>query len=103
MIDVTFPGKMFRLQSRPRYAIFEGEGKGVLSSADYDDGFISKYEEAYKLEIAAFLKSVAQGAMPDDEHMKTCVSAAWMARMAMDASEGARQILFRDYGSSNQS
>jgi len=96
-IDVTFPTKMYRLHSRPRYTLVEAEGTGKLISSDYDTGFITKYKDAYRSEVAAFLEDVRQGAAQDDHHMLTCVRAMWMVQMAMDASQSGKESLFKDY------
>lgn len=83
---------MYRLQSRPRFALLEGDGKGTLSLPDYDSGFITKYADAYQSEITSFLRDVQQGTLPDDVHSKTCVRAMWMVQMATKAAQSRKEI-----------
>ena len=90
---MTFPDKTFRLQSRPRYSLTEADGSGVLRSADYDTGFLTKYDYAYREEIATFLKEVAQeGPLNHPHHMETCLSTMHMVKMAIDGAKTGNEI-----------
>ena len=90
---MTFPDKIFRLQSRPRYSLTEADSSGVLRGADYDTGFLTKYENAYRAEIVAFLDEVAQGDLLNHpHHMETCLSAMRMVKMAIDGAKTGNEI-----------
>lgn len=88
---------MYRLQSRPRFALTEASGDGLLSSSDFDDSFITKYFGAYRQEVHRFLRSVQDDGAFDHEHMRECVRAMWMVKLAEDASKSGKEILFMDY------
>eukprot|EP00210_Caulerpa_lentillifera_P004138 g3944.t1 len=96
-IDVTFWKKMYRLQSRPRFALTEAKGDGLLYSSDYDDSFITKYFGAYRNEVHQFLESIRDDGAFDHEHMRQCVRAMWMVKLAEDASKSGKEIFFKNY------